>query len=90
VAVDITVRHGIYERADPGRHRVVVPPQNQVFFSLGTADAYDGPLFTLTRLTVTLPGTRRPKVLPISLPANGPPGRAIPVGLTAVNDSPHG
>lgn len=89
VPVGITVHHRIYERIDPGPHRVVVPPQHQVFFSIGTADAYDGPMFTLMRLTVILPGTRSPKVLPVSLLANGPPGRKIPVGLTAVNDSPH-
>jgi hypothetical protein len=89
VHVGICVHHGLYERVDPGSHRVVVPPQHRVFFSIGTADAYDGPLFTLTRLTVILPGTGSPKVLAITLFANGPPGRRIPVGLTAVDVSPH-
>lgn len=87
--VGITVRHRIYERVDPGPHEVLVSEHHQVFFSIGTADAYDGPLFTLTRLTVVLPGTKSPQVLPVDLLANGPPGRRIPVGLTAVNDSPH-
>jgi hypothetical protein len=87
--VGITVGHRIYERVDPGPHKALVPGHHHVFFSIGTADAYDGPLFTLTRLTVVLPGTKRPQVLPVSLLANGPPGRKIPVGLTALNDSPH-
>ncbi len=78
VPVGITVHHRIYERVDPGPHRVVVPPQHQVFYSIGTVDAYDGPMFTLTRLTVILPGTRRPKALPVSLLANGLPGRKVP------------
>jgi hypothetical protein len=88
--VAITVHHRIYERVDPGPHMLTVLPQHRVFFSIGTADAYDGPLFTLTRLTVILPGTRSPKLVPISLLANGPPGRKIPIGVTAMNGSPHG
>ena len=87
--VAIRVRHRIYERFDPGPHVVVVPPQHRAFFSVGTADAYDGPLFTLTRLTVIVPGTRSPTTLRVSLDANGPPGSRIPVGVTAINRSPH-
>jgi hypothetical protein len=89
VPVAITVRHRIYERVDPGPHQVLVPPRHHAFFSLGTADAYDGPLFTLTRLTVILPGTRSPKVVAVGLLANGPLGRKIPVGITAINRRPH-
>ena len=89
VPVAISVRHGIYERVDPGPHPVRVPPRHHVFFSVGTGDAYDGPTFTLTRLTVILPGTRSPHVLAVGLPANGPPGRRIPVGITAISRSPH-
>jgi hypothetical protein len=88
--VAITVHHRIYERVDPGPHILTVLPQHRVFFSIGTADAYDGPLFTLTRLTVILPRTRSPKLLPISLLANGPPGTKIPVEITAINGAPHG
>jgi Protein of unknown function (DUF4232) len=87
--VGITVRHRIYERVDPGPHPVLVRPQHRVFFSIGTADAYEGPLLTLTRLTVTLPGTRSSELLPINLLANGPPGAEIPIGITAIVASPH-
>jgi hypothetical protein len=87
-AVGITVRHGIIERGDHGPHRVVVPSGHQAYFSVGTADAHNGPLLTLTRLTVILPGTRIPEVLPVSLLANGPPGRKIPVGITAIHGPP--
>lgn len=89
VPVAISVHHGIYERVDPGPHQVLVPPRHHVFFSIGTGDAYEGPLFTLTRLTITLPGTRSPKVLTVGLLANGPLGGKIPVGITAINRSPH-
>lgn len=87
--VAITVHHRIYERVDPGPHVLMVMPKHRVFFSIGTADAYDGPLFTLTRLTVILPGSRSPKLLPIGLLANAPPEAKIPVGITAINGSPH-
>lgn len=86
--VAITVRHLIYERVDPGPHRLVVPPRHHLYFSIGTADAADGPIFTLTRLTVTLPGTSTPKTIRLSLLANAPPGRKIRVGLTAINGTP--
>ena len=89
VPVAIAVRHRIYERVDPGPHRILVSSRQHVFFSIGTADAYDGPLYTLTRLTVILPGTRTPKVLAVGHLANGPPGRKIPVGITAIHRSPH-
>lgn len=89
VPVGIAVRHGIYERIDPGLHQVLVRPRHHAFFSIGTGDAYAGPLFTLTRLSVTLPGTRSPKVLTVSLLADGPLGRKVPVGVTAINRSPH-
>jgi hypothetical protein len=89
VPVAIKVHHGIYERVDSGPHQLLVPPRRQAFFSIGTGDAYDGPLFTLTRLTVTLLGIRSPKVLTLGLLANGPLGRKIPVGITAINRSPH-
>jgi len=88
VPVAIAVRHRIYERVDPGPHQVRVSPGHHVFFSIGTVDADDGPLFTLTRLTITLPGTRRRHMLAVGLLADGPPGRKIPVGITAITRSP--
>lgn len=89
VAITVCHCHGLYERVDPGPHRVVVAPGHRVFFSVGTADAFDGPLVTLTRLTVVLPGTRSAKVVPVSLLANAPPGHRIGVGITAITTSPH-
>lgn len=82
----IRVRHGIYERTDRGPRRIMIRPGQHVFFSVGTATAYQGGLhiITITRFAVTLPGTDRPKPLPIDMPATRPPRRKIPVGITAV------
>lgn len=87
--VEITVRHRIYERVDLGPHPIVVRPRQQVFFSIGTATAYDGPSVTLTRLTVVLPGTVSPTTIPLRLPASSPLGRKMPVGVTAIQRVPH-
>jgi len=84
VHVAIRVNHWIYERVDPGPHQVLIPTRHRALFSIGAGDAYEGPLFTLTRLIVILPGTRSPEVLAVSLVANGPPGWRIPVGITAI------
>jgi hypothetical protein len=87
----ITVHHGLYERTDPGPHRVLLRPHQDAFFSIGTATANQGGahLITLRRLTVVLPGTHVPKVLSINLPASRPAQGNITVGITAVTASPH-
>ena len=75
----------------PARTAVVVRPHHNAYFSIGTATAYQGGLhiIALTRLGVTLPGVPVTKALPISLNATRPPGRPIPIGITAVTLSPH-
>ena len=91
VPLTISVHHGLYERTDPGPHRVVLRPKHDAYFSIGTATAYQGGLhpITLTRLTVILPGTHLPQTLSIDLLASGPARANIPVGITAVTASPH-
>jgi hypothetical protein len=91
VALAISVHHGLYERADPGPRRVVLRPHHEVFFSIGTATAFQGGLhpILLTRLIAVLPGTHVPLTVPIHLLASRPPGRRIPVGITAITASPH-
>jgi hypothetical protein len=59
-AVPISVTHsGNYERADPGPTRVDVPPGGAVSFAIGSGTAIGGGLHvtTLTRLTLTVPGS---------------------------------
>lgn len=91
VPLALTVHHGLYERADPGPHRIVLRPRHPAYFSIGTATAYQGGLhpIILTRLTVVLPGTDVFKMLGISLAATRPARGKIPVGITAVTASPH-
>jgi hypothetical protein len=91
VPLAVAVHHGLYERKDPGPHRVVLRPRHRAFFSIGTATAYQGGLHpvTLRRLTVVLPGTHVPQALSVNLLASGPAGGKIPVGITAVTASPH-
>ncbi len=83
----LAVRHGsIYQRQDPGAHRVVLGAHGAAWFSLGTATAYDGGRdpYLITRLTVTAPGAATPIPLRVNLLATAPAGAAIPVGVTAV------
>ena len=85
VALPIRVRHRLYERVDPGPRPLLVMPGHRAYFSLGTSDAYDGPLYAVTRLGVTLRGsTRENLTIGVDLLANAPAGQAIPVGLTAL------
>jgi hypothetical protein len=87
----ISVHHGLYERADPGPHRVVLRPRGRLYFSIGTGTAYQGGLhpITLTRLVAVLPGTHLPMTVPIHLLATKPPDEKIPVGITAIAASRH-
>jgi hypothetical protein len=91
VPLAISLHHGLYERTDPGPRRVVLRPEHKVFFSIGTATAFQGGLhlITLTQLIAVLPGTNVPATLSIDLLASSPPGKRIPVGITAITGSPH-
>jgi hypothetical protein len=83
----IRVRHGIYERTDPGPRRVVLHPDDSAFFSVGTGTAYQGGLhpIVIERLAVTLPDAQTPTTLAVDLVATRPVGRSIPVGITALS-----
>jgi hypothetical protein len=84
--LNIRVRHGIYERTDPGPRRVILHPHDVAFFSVGTGTAYQGGLhpFVIERLAVTLPDARAPQMVSVDLVATRPVGRRIPVGITAL------
>jgi hypothetical protein len=87
--LSLRIRHGVYERTDHGPRRIVLQPHDAAFFSVGTGTAYQGGLhpIMIKRLAVTLPGTRTPKMLSISLIATRPVGRRIPVGITALSSN---
>lgn len=87
----ISVRHGVYERVDPGPHTVTLRPGGTTAFAVGTATAYGGGahLIMVRALTITVPGDTAPIRLPVTgMAASGPPGAAaIPVGVTAFGTS---
>jgi photosystem II stability/assembly factor-like uncharacterized protein len=76
----------IYERDDPGPHRLLLAPSQVATFSVGTATAFQGGLhmLTITRLAITPPGNTTPLTLHIQMYASHPPGAPIPVGITAL------
>jgi hypothetical protein len=81
----IRVDHGsIYERRDPGPHQVRLTPGATASFDLGTATAYDGPLLSVTRVLIRPPGQAAGIPVHVGMYANGPRGRPIPVGVTAL------
>jgi hypothetical protein len=84
-SLDIAVQHeSIYERRDPGPRRVELDPNGNAFFALGTATAFDLPVYEITRLDITPPGSRIALRLRVTMPATGPANKPIPVGLTAL------
>jgi hypothetical protein len=91
MAVDLR-RGSIYERSDPGPHRVLLRPGALASFNVGTGTAYDGgrDLLTLTRLIITPPGNRATVSLAVQMHASRFAGRPIPVGVTAVARGPGG
>jgi hypothetical protein len=78
------VRGPIYERDDPGVHVVRLEPGEAAVFHVGTATAYDVGGATITRLTFGVTSRAAAFVLPVHLDASRPPGRRIPVGVTAL------
>jgi photosystem II stability/assembly factor-like uncharacterized protein len=76
----------IYERDDPGPHRVLLAPRQAATFTMGTATAFQGGLhmLTITRLAITPPGDTSPLTVHFQMYASHPPDAPIPVGITAL------
>jgi len=83
------LRGPLYERSDPGPSRVDLPPGAIASFHVGTATAFSGGHYALTRLAITLPGLRAPLSLPVRLDASSPGGAAIPLRVTALAAGSH-
>lgn len=84
-SLNIAVRRGsIYERRDPGPRRVELEPHGKAFFALGTGTGWNPPMYQITRLVITPPGSQESLRLRVALPATGPANKPIPVGVTAL------
>lgn len=73
--------------ADPGPRTLRVAPGGHAWFALGTATAYDGPVVTLGRVSVSLDGSSAPGAgalaIPVDLAAGAPAGKPFGIKVTA-------
>jgi hypothetical protein len=82
----ISLSHGLYERADAGPHTIVVTKDHPAMFSLGTDSAYQGGRnhVSITRFRIALPGSTTAVNLHVDMRATFPPGKPVPIGITAL------
>jgi photosystem II stability/assembly factor-like uncharacterized protein len=82
----LDVRPGaFYEARDRGPQRIGLRPGSRAVFSVGTGTAYSARLMEIQRLDVELPGTGGVFGVPLGLYATAPPGKRIPVAVTAID-----
>jgi uncharacterized protein DUF4232 len=84
--IAIDVRHGVYERTDPGPTRLSLDPGDAAVFSLGTGTAYGGGLHLLVVTDVFVRLVAGTVPIRVRMYATGPPGRHVPVGVTAYSE----
>jgi hypothetical protein len=83
-----TLIHGsTYEISDPGPRGVVIASGQAAWFVIGSNTASGGPIVTIDHVLIELVPTAGRKVghvnIPLSIFAGGPPGKAIPIIVTA-------
>ena len=80
-------RGSTYEIPDPGPTTVVIAPGRSAWFAIGTGTAYGGPIVVFDRVVIDTGSTAGGKAnqvnVALSMNANSPPGKAIPVTVTA-------
>jgi hypothetical protein len=80
-----------YEHPDPGPHRLILSRGATASFALGTAMAYDGPLYGILSLSVTLPGRSSSALhVPVETDADSMIGTPIRLEVTAFVNGSHG
>ena len=76
-----------YEIADPGQTTVVIAAAQTAWFAVGTGTAYGGPIVTIDRLVIDVGSSAGGKAnrvnVALGMDADGPPGKAIPITITA-------
>jgi photosystem II stability/assembly factor-like uncharacterized protein len=84
LAIDVQ-RGAFMEARDRGPRRIGLRPGSRAVFSVGTGTAYSAHLMEIQSLTLTLPGVVGSLHVPLRVYATAPPGKRIPVFLTAVD-----
>jgi hypothetical protein len=76
-----------FEIPDPGPRRVVIAPGGSAWFAIGAGTVYGGPIVSIERAVVavgSMAGGKSGHVnVNLGMDANGPPGKAIPIRVTA-------
>lgn len=76
-----------FEIPDPGPTRVVIAPAGSVWFAVGAGTAYGGPILSIDRVVIDVGSAEGGKGghvnVNLGMGANGPPGKAIPITVTA-------
>lgn len=80
----VAVTNGAVANAPESKpRRIVLAPGGHAWFAVGAATAYDPPIVTFTRLSVSLPGGGTTAVRNLGLQATAPSGKPFPLGVTA-------
>jgi hypothetical protein len=80
-----------YEHPDPGPQRLILSRGATASFALGTATAYDGPIYGILSLSVTLPGSSSSAFhVPVETNADSMIGTPIRLKVTAFVRGSHG
>ena len=83
----VLTRGSTYEIPDAGPRTVVILPGRSAWFTIGTGTAYGSPILVFDRVVIDVGSTAGGKAsqvnVALSMNANSPPGKAIPVTVTA-------
>jgi Protein of unknown function (DUF4232) len=83
----VLTKSSTYEVPDPGPTTVVIAAGGSAWFAVGTGTAYDGSSVSIDRVVVDVGSATGGKPghvnVALGMDANGPPGKAIPVTVTA-------
>ncbi len=76
-----------FEIPDPGPTKVVIAPGRSAWFAVGAGTAYGGPIVSIDRVVIDVGSEAGGKAghvdVTLGMGANGPPGKAIPITVTA-------
>lgn len=80
----ISVRDGSdYEHPDPGPHPLSLPRGASASFAVGT-DTSSGTVYSVTSMTVALPGSQGAREVPVRADASASAGKPVHIEVTAL------